>query len=144
MGCLIFTVFLRELLFRANVRSAWDATCRFDYSRYYPETIRKEYALLFDDIFPDIDDSVIGETGYVVDTLMGAVHSMLVGHDYESTVLCAVNLGYDTDTTGAIAGALAGAFYGVDSIPERWISKLLKRDVLEAAADRFADCFKQA
>ena len=123
---------------------AWDAARTFDYSRYYPETIRKEYALLFDDIFQDIDDSVIGETGYVVDTLMGAVHSMLVGYDYESTVLCAVNLGYDTDTTGAVAGALAGAFYGVDSIPERWISKLLKRDVLETAADRFADCFKQA
>ena len=144
MGCLIFTVFMRELLAQGSANKAWEAARKFDYARYYPEAIRKEDAVLLDEIFPELPDSVIGETGYVVDTLMGAVHSMLIGHDYESTILCAINLGYDTDTTGAVAGALAGVLYGADSIPERWLSKLLKRDMLENAVDKFTDSIYNA
>jgi len=42
----------------------------------------------------------------------------------------AVNLGDDVDTTGAVYGQLAGAFYGLSGIPEPWISKLAKKDLI--------------
>ena len=50
----------------------------------------------------------------------------------EACVLAAVNLGDDTDTTAAVAGALAGIVYGAEAIPARWLSALRGRDVIEA------------
>ena len=55
---------------------------------------------------------------------------------FEDGALRAVNLGEDADTTGAVYGQLAGAYYGVHSIPERWRSKLAKLDVVESFAQR--------
>jgi len=48
----------------------------------------------------------------------------------------AVNLGDDADTTGAVYGQLAGAYYGEESIPESWREKLALRETIEAFADR--------
>ena len=47
-------------------------------------------------------------------------------------MITAVNLGDDSDTTAAIAGGLAGLYYGYDAIPDRWLSKLQKREYLES------------
>ncbi|WP_246417629.1 ADP-ribosylglycohydrolase family protein [Methylorubrum rhodesianum] len=55
---------------------------------------------------------------------------------FSEAVLKAVNLGDDADTTGAIAGQLAGAFYGVSGIPERWRKRLAWNDRIEGLADR--------
>ncbi len=49
--------------------------------------------------------------------------------------LLAVNLGEDADTTGAVYGQLAGAYYGQTGIPEEWIAKLYKRDLITSLAD---------
>lgn len=138
LGCLIFTVFLKELIERDNVREAWEAARKVNYSEYYPRTAINAYAGLRSPAFYDADDSCINESGYVVDTLTAAVYAMLHGSDYESSIMIALNLGYDTDTTCAITGALAGAFYG--NIPERWLNRLLKRGWLETLADRFSAC----
>jgi ADP-ribosyl-[dinitrogen reductase] hydrolase len=51
---------------------------------------------------------------------------------FEDGALLAVNLGDDADTTGAVYGQLAGAFYGVEAIPTRWRSALALRERLEA------------
>ena len=48
----------------------------------------------------------------------------------------AVNLGGDADTTAAIYGQLAGAFYGEEAIPESWRSKLPRRDLIEGLAEK--------
>lgn len=47
-------------------------------------------------------------------------------------MLTAVNLGDDTDTTAAVAGALAGIVYGFDSIPSSWVDALKGKDVIES------------
>jgi ADP-ribosylglycohydrolase len=51
-------------------------------------------------------------------------------------VLLAVNLGNDADTTGAIYGQLAGAYYGEEGIPKGWLRRLALRDLIESLADR--------
>lgn len=63
-------------------------------------------------------------TAYVVDTVQTVLHSFFASDDFESCLIHTVNLGGDADTTGAIAGMLAGAYYGVEAIPPRWLKKL--------------------
>ena len=136
LGCLIFTVFLRELIEKDSVREAWEAARKANYSKYYSRSAINAFSTLRSPAFYDSGDSCIKETGYVVDTLMAAVYALIHGHDYESSVLLALNLGFDTDTNCAVTGALAGAFYG--TIPDRWLGKLLRRNWLRELADRFA------
>lgn len=75
-------------------------------------------------------------TGYVVDSLETALWAFAKSTSFEHGALLAVNLGDDADTTGAVYGQLAGAYYGVDGIPERWRSKLAHLDTLEDFAAR--------
>jgi ADP-ribosyl-[dinitrogen reductase] hydrolase len=63
-------------------------------------------------------------SGHVVDTLKAALWAFESSHSFEETVLRAVNLGGDADTVGAVAGQLAGAFYGLSGIPEHLITGL--------------------
>ena len=138
LGCLIFTVFLKELLSAQSVKDAWNTARTVDYSRYFDGDTLDAYKMLLSEDFYKADDNCIGETGYVVDCLMTAVYSMLHGTCYEDTVLSAINLGYDTDTNAAVTGALAGVFYGVDNIPSRWLRVVKKKEMLEIYANNFA------
>lgn len=73
----------------------------------------------------------IKSSGYVVDTIEAAIWCLLNTHSYKECVLAAVNLGDDTDTVAAIAGGLAGALYGYNSIPQSWRNTLIKREYIE-------------
>jgi ADP-ribosyl-[dinitrogen reductase] hydrolase len=73
--------------------------------------------------------------GYVLDTLQAAFWALHVHDSLEEAVIAAVNLGQDADTTGAVAGALAGARWGASAIPERWLAVLQPREELVALAD---------
>lgn len=58
--------------------------------------------------------------------------------DFAEAVLHAVNLGDDTDTTGCVAGGLAGILHGEGAIPADWVGGLVKREALVALAEEFA------
>jgi ADP-ribosyl-[dinitrogen reductase] hydrolase len=75
-------------------------------------------------------------TGYVVKSLEAALWAFARSTTFADGALLAVNLGDDADTTGAVYGQLAGAFYGVQAIPARWRSLLALRETLESYADR--------
>ena len=62
---------------------------------------------------------------------------LLNTEDYKSLVLKAVNLGDDTDTVAAVAGGLAGIYYGLAKIPEEWLLKLQNREYLEDIVTNF-------
>lgn len=70
----------------------------------------------------------IRSSGYVVDTLEAAVWSLANTDSYRTGLLKAVNLGDDADTVGAVAGGLAGLYYGYDAIPEEWLYEIKRRD----------------
>jgi ADP-ribosyl-[dinitrogen reductase] hydrolase len=63
-------------------------------------------------------------SGYVVDTLQTVFHHFFTTATFEECLIAVVNQGGDADTTGAIAGMIAGACYGLRDIPERWRRKL--------------------
>ena len=74
----------------------------------------------------------VESTGYVLHTLQAALWCLLTTEDYASCVLKAVNLGSDTDTTAAVAGGLAGLWYGEKMIPKAWRAATAKYDEIKA------------
>ena len=80
-------------------------------------------------------DANIRGTGYVVQSLEAALWCFWVTDSFESAILTAANLGDDTDTTAAICGQVAGAFYGESGIPDRWLDKLAMRDEIASLAN---------
>jgi ADP-ribosyl-[dinitrogen reductase] hydrolase len=63
-------------------------------------------------------------TGYVVDTMRTVFSGFFETESFEDCLIKVVNRGDDADTTGALAGALAGAYYGLEAIPKRWLKAL--------------------
>ena len=80
----------------------------------------------------------VPSSGYVVDTLTAALWCLLTSEDYRKTVLKAVNLGEDTDTTGIAAGGLAGVCYGLASVPEQWRGATARAGDLTTVFEHFA------
>ncbi|WP_317206567.1 ADP-ribosylglycohydrolase family protein [Hymenobacter translucens] len=85
---------------------------------------------------PTLSEKAIDSGGYVMHTLEAAFWCLLRYNTFAATVLAAVNLGDDTDTTGAVAGGLAGLYYGEAAIPVEWRQVLVRRPDIEDLAWR--------
>jgi ADP-ribosylglycohydrolase len=72
-------------------------------------------------------------SGYVVKSLEAALWAFHDARDFREAVLRAVNLGDDADTTGAVCGQLAGAYWGESGIPSEWLDGLRGRELIETA-----------
>lgn len=83
-------------------------------------------------------ESEISGSGYVVNSLEAALWCFWQTDTYRDAVLLAVNLGDDADTTAAICGQIAGAFYGVEEIPGDWLDKLTLYEEIVALADQLS------
>ncbi|TAE21116.1 MAG: ADP-ribosylglycohydrolase family protein [Candidatus Kapaibacterium sp.] len=83
----------------------------------------------------DIPHNIVGD-GFAPDTLEAALWAFYRSNDFETGAILAINLGGDSDSTGAVYGQIAGAYYGVQAIPMRWREKIMKRDVIVAIADK--------
>ncbi|GAP97897.1 ADP-ribosylglycohydrolase family protein [Leptolyngbya sp. NIES-2104] len=75
-------------------------------------------------------------TGYVVASLEAALWCFWTTESYEQAILSAANLGDDADTTAAICGQVAGAYYGESGIPAHWLEKLTMRDEITKLAEQ--------
>lgn len=74
-------------------------------------------------------------SGYSVASLEAALWCFHHTDSYADAVLAAANLGDDADTTAAIVGQLAGAYYGLTAIPSEWLGRLWMADEIQAMAD---------
>lgn len=92
----------------------------------------------FADHIERLNRNDIRSSGYVVDTLEAAVWCFLNTDSYKDCVLLAVNLGSDTDTVAAVAGGLAGIYYGCSSekgIPDEWIAQIPRLDWIKGLCE---------
>ncbi len=88
------------------------------------------------DDFAKLPETEIKSSGYIVDTLEAAIWCFLNTNSYKECTLKAVNLGNDTDTVSAIAGGLAGLYYGYENIPEDWVACIPKKEwIIELATN---------
>ena len=85
--------------------------------------------------FKRLNPPGIKGSGYVLKTLEAALWAFYSSNTFEEGCLMAVNLGDDADTTGAIYGQLAGAFYGETEIPKRWLSTVVYKEKIIEMAD---------
>jgi ADP-ribosylglycohydrolase len=92
---------------------------------------------IFSRDFSSLSIEEIHSSGYVVHTLEASIWSLLTSESYDEAVLKAVNLGEDTDTTGAVTGGLAGIQYGVGQIPADWIEQLARLDDVMELCSKF-------
>lgn len=99
------------------------------------------------DLHPDIEEVVhhpfkeltidnIQNTGYICHSLQAALWAFWTTETFEDGLLRVVNLGDDADTSGAIYGQIAGAYYGMNGIPQKWLDGLVKREYIESVANR--------
>lgn len=86
--------------------------------------------------FANLARTQVQGSGYVVECLEAALWCIFNAEDYRETVLKAVNLGRDTDTTACVAGAPAALLYGVEAIPKNWLAALARREEIIDLGDR--------
>lgn len=91
------------------------------------EEVSEAYARIFTKELPKLSREQIRGNGYVVATLEAVFWTLLRTETFTDAILSVVNLGDDTDTTGCIAGGIAGLVYGSDEIPKEWKKVLEKR-----------------
>ncbi|KAL8896235.1 MAG: hypothetical protein Q9207_007809, partial [Kuettlingeria erythrocarpa] len=83
----------------------------------------------------EVESDRISSSGYVVHSLEASLWGFFTTDSFEEGALRVVNLGDDADTVGAIYGGIAGAFYGVEAIPLKWLSKLEAKDMVDAVVE---------
>lgn len=84
----------------------------------------------------------IKSSGFVIDTLTAGLWCVLTTDSYKTAVLKAVNLGEDTDTTGAVTGVIAGLLYGYSNIPKEWITVLKNKELIDLICKKFENTVK--
>jgi ADP-ribosyl-[dinitrogen reductase] hydrolase len=85
-----------------------------------------------------VDEGQLENSGYVVHTLQTALYDATTADSAEEAVVSAVNRGGDTDTIGAVTGALAGARFGAEQLPDRWLDAVEYREDLALLARALA------
>lgn len=86
--------------------------------------------------FKDVPEEQIKTSGYVIDSIEAAIWCLITTDSYKECMLKVVNLGDDTDTVAAIAGGLAGLYYGYEAIPEEWLGVIKRRDWIEELCEQ--------
>ena len=109
-----------------------------EYYEQKPEFIEelKYYNRLTEKGFSELREIDIKSSGYVVDTLEAAIWCLVNTKSYKDCVIMAVNLGDDTDTVAAVAGGLAGVYYGFENIPMEWVVQIANIDYIKGLSNK--------
>lgn len=146
LGCDIFVAMLFSILNESNKEKALLYAFEKVYSFVALNPDYKDAFLRYERMigaeFCTLPEEKIASTGYVVDTLEAAVWCFLATDSYRECILKVVNLGGDTDTIGAVAGAMAALYYA-DSpekgIPEEWKEALQNKELLMSVSKKLSE-----
>lgn len=141
LACFYYLEYARLLLLGVEKFKAYKSLKTSIYP-FFENSLTNDDIKIFDRLINDdisrYSAKEIYSTGYVIHTLEASIWSILTTDSFVDAVLKAVNLGDDSDTTGAVTGALAGLLYGLENIPDYWIKQLARYQDIEDLAERFA------
>lgn len=142
LACSIYVEYAINLLKGYSKKEAYK-NMKENIINFYSNTVfRKEfdsYNRILNSDVSKLKKEEIRSSGYVVDTLEAVFWCFLNRDGYKEVVLTAVNLGNDTDTIAAIAGGLAGIYYGIEAIPKKWIDEIARKDEIIRLAEQFSN-----
>jgi len=132
MACFYYLEFAKKIMEGIDMGQAYKELQKelldfFVSKNINPMEINKFKRLLVEDI-SIIQEQNINSSGYVIDTLEASIWCVLTTKSYKEATLKAVNLGHDTNTTGAVTGGLAALIYGIETIPKEWLEVLARKE----------------
>ena len=136
LACIFYTVLAERLYSGLSRTEAYESAISF-VKIHCRETYGRELCIYESILSGDIarkPREAIRARGFVVATLEAALWAFLRSSSYEEAVLLAVNLGGDTDTIAAITGGLCGVYYGFNSIPDRLVQNVRKKEMISDLA----------
>lgn len=144
-ACVLYVEYARLLLNGLNKHIAYQQLCA-DGPQWLdrllaPQAEQSRFERILDGTLPTLQPDDIRGSGYVLHALEASLWCLLTTSTYAEAVLQAVNLGEDTDTTGAITGGLAGLYYGFEQIPKNWLDTLANRALLRRLIEPFVAQF---
>ncbi|MEM7104889.1 MAG: ADP-ribosylglycohydrolase family protein [Bacteroidota bacterium] len=132
MSCLIFLTLAENLLTETDKGKAYTSMRQqitaFWQSMNFSADEQKHFTKVIAKDIRSTSRKDLRSGGYVIESIEASLWCFLCEDTYESTILSAVNLGHDTDTTAAIAGGLAGLHYGQQGFPELWLYSLARME----------------
>ncbi|KUF41716.1 hypothetical protein AS361_01495 [Myroides marinus] len=132
-SCYIYLSYAKHLVLTKDAHLAYENLIHELASTYQENEYFKR---IFSPSFKEIDPSEFNNRGFVVGSLEIALQTILTTNSYEEAILKVMSLGKDTDTNGAITGALAGILYGFESIPKHWIEPLKRKENIQVLANQ--------
>lgn len=137
LACVMQGLIVRALMGGENPSGAHSKASVEFRARYGSHAEYAHFSPLLNPDFATLPESAIHSSGYVLHTLTASIWCLLTTNSFSECVLKAVNLGDDTDTTGCVAGGLAGVLYGIESIPEEWLRALPRQEQLRNLFEKF-------
>lgn len=110
----------------------------------YPEPLSPKVQAIAAGNYREKNEGQIKGSGYAVESLEAALWCFHKTDSFKAAVLQAANLGDDADTTAAICGQIAGAFYGHSAIPEHWMAQIVMREEISTLADQLLELRESA
>ncbi len=143
IACFIYCEYALQILEGVGTMEAYTNMQKIVHQFLQEEPICSEYEInkfhhLLENPIHQFQEEEIYSTGYVLHTLEAAFWCILNTGNYKDAVLKAVNLGKDTDTTGAVTGGLAGILYGCETIPVDWINVLARKEDIADLSERLS------
>ena len=132
--CVDACKFYAAVLIAALSGAAKDDILSAPFEGIQPPELSPKIQAIADGSYRDKGEEEISGSGYVVDSLEAALWCFHTTDNYRDAILRAVNLGDDADTTAAVCGQVAGAYYGVAGIPSEWLERLTMRQEIDRLA----------
>lgn len=128
MSCLIYLKLAEKFLaderpskaaayeeMRGEIGAFWD-------EMHFSTAEREHFKKVIQQDIRNVDIKDLKTGGYVIEVLESSIWFFLKRGSYKDIILDIINLGHDTDTAAAIAGGLAGIYYGESGMPPRWVA----------------------
>ncbi|CAA0172385.1 ADP-ribosylation/Crystallin J1 superfamily protein [Tenacibaculum maritimum] len=143
ISCFIYIEFFIALMDTDNMKLAYDKMQKtvlhfLNSNALCAEKEMKIFYRVLNTKIYNYTEKEIYSSGYVVHTLEASLWCLLGSTNYTETVLKAINLGEDTDTTATVAGAVAGMHYGLENVPLTWINSIVKKEDIICLSKRFS------